>query len=468
MNIREKSQVVVSEAADALLQCSADCVKILDPAGNALYFNDNGLCVMEIDQFSMVEGKYWPDLWPPENRHLAENALANARDTGSGSFRGECPTAKGTPKWWDVLVVLVPTQIAPSGGFLVTSRDITREHELEVVQQKLDARLRDIIGSTSDVLWDIDLATDKVWWSEGLYSLFGYEPQQVGDSTKWCHEHIHPDDRQRIVNGMMDAVQAGDVMWQGEFRYRKADGSYAHVLDRGSILRDSGGKPLRFVGIMQDVSVRKACESRRELLVREQAHRINNVLAVVNGIIHQTSAKATDVERFAEAISSRILAMANANRAIVQSKWARADLAELARMQLKPYLDGQSISIDGPTVVLNIEVAQPLALAFNELATNATKYGALSVAGGMVELRWKIERRSQADSLIVSWIEREGPSVQPPTRAGLGSKLIDRGIPGAKVERRFEPEGFSCVIVLPLTEANLTEPPYGLPGSACA
>jgi two-component sensor histidine kinase len=192
---------------------------------------------------------------------------------------------------------------------------------------------------------------------------------------------------------MMDAVQHGDVIWQGEFRYRRADGSYADVLDRGSILRDPAGKPLRFVGIMQDVSEQKAREARHELLVREQAHRTNNILAVVNGIVQQTRARATDLDSFVEAVSARIFAMANANSAIVKSKWAGADFNELAKMQLEPYLDGQRVTVDGPVVLLSIDVAQPLALALNELATNSTKYGAMSVPDGSVELRWRNERR---------------------------------------------------------------------------
>jgi PAS domain S-box-containing protein len=105
-----------------------------------------------------------------------------------------------------------------------------------------------------DVLWDIDLVTGQVWWSEGMLTVFGYGRDEVGPDTAWCHDHIHPDDRARVVLGMQTACADGAELWRDHFRYRKADGSYAHVADRGIIVRDDAGVAVRFLGIMQDVS----------------------------------------------------------------------------------------------------------------------------------------------------------------------------------------------------------------------
>ena len=87
-----------------------------------------------------------------------------------------------------------------------------------------------------------------------MRSVFGYGSDEIGKSTDWCHNHIHPEDRRRVVGSMIDAVENGDVVWEGQFRYRKADGRYVDVLDRGSIIRDAEGKALRFVGMMQDIT----------------------------------------------------------------------------------------------------------------------------------------------------------------------------------------------------------------------
>jgi two-component system CheB/CheR fusion protein len=126
-----------------------------------------------------------------------------------------------------------------------------------------------------------------------------------------------------------------------------------------------------------------------------------------------------------------------------------ADLGELARAQLTPFMSDGRLKIAGASVSLDSSVAIPMALTFNELATNAIKYGSLSAAGGKVWLTWDLRQMDGGEVLTVSWREADGPPVRPPSRLGLGSRLIDRGIPNAKVERRFEPTGFTCAIEVP-------------------
>jgi PAS domain S-box-containing protein len=116
------------------------------------------------------------------------------------------------------------------------------------------AWLRLLCEATQDVIWDIDLTTGRVWWSEGMLPVFGYGPGQVGPDTKWCHDHIHPCDRTRVVEGMQRACSNGDLLWRDEFRYRKADGSYAKVSDRGVIVRNERGTAIRFMGVMQEIA----------------------------------------------------------------------------------------------------------------------------------------------------------------------------------------------------------------------
>ena len=148
--------------SEELLQCSPDCVKVLDASAHVQFFNRNGLCAMEIDDFSQVEGVYWPLLWPVESRSLLEQALAGARTLGTASFVDSCPTAKGTPKWWDVVVVAI---LDPTNGetrFVVTSRDVTERRRLEEVEREQHTRLHAILAAGSDVLWDIDLVEDRV------------------------------------------------------------------------------------------------------------------------------------------------------------------------------------------------------------------------------------------------------------------------------------------------------------------
>jgi len=299
------------DLAEALLQCSTDCIKILDENAKVQFFNRNGLLAMEIDDFSAVANLYWPALWPEDVRPLLEARLAEARVSGVSHLKAACPTAKGTPKWWEITIAALPG--SDSRRFVVISKDVTRQEELEANDRRSLDRMSVAFRNSADVMWDIDLTRNEVWWSEGIQSLFGYGADQVGSSTQWCHEHMHPDDRERVVESMTAAVANGDVRWESEFRYRKADGGYLEVHDQGAIVRDAAGKALRFVGTMKDVTARNAASAQERQMAAELAHRMNNTLAVITGIFHRSVKSSASIDELAQVFGSRLVAMATAN-----------------------------------------------------------------------------------------------------------------------------------------------------------
>ena len=193
--------------------------------------------------------------------------------------------------------------------------------------------------------------------------------------------------------------------------------------------------------------------AQQELVAKELAHRVNNTLAVVMGLFQHSQRKSTDLESLAETFVPRLLAMSNANSALVRSMKGSADLETLAKMQLGPFLEQGRLTIEGPRVALDISRATSMALALNELATNATKYGALSNPCGSVSLRWTAEASPEAEAVLIEWREQAGPPVRHPTRTGMGSRLIENGIAGATVERRFDPSGLSCSIKISLAHS---------------
>jgi len=435
------------EIAGGLCTPSLDCVKILNADGRIQHFNEDGLRMMEIDSIEQVRGRSWADLWPEGSSALVAQALATVKTTGTASFSAPCPTAKDTPKWWQVTVAAMP---GTDGDIVVVSRDITQERTESGARDLERKRLASILRSNADVLWDIDLTRDQVWWGEGMTSTFGYGVDQIGNSTAWCHDHIHPDDRERVVAGMTDAVQSGSPTWEDDFRYRRADGSYVEVYDRGAIIRDVDGTAQRFVGVMQDVTARNAVGDAYKALAGEMAHRVNNVIAVVTGLFQQTVQKTNDVESLVSGFQSRLRAMASANTAIMRTAGKGASLNDLAEVQLGPFLAAGRLRINGGALIVPERLAQPLALALNELATNAIKYGALSNITGVVDLSWTLSIENGSTMLEIAWTESGGPLVSAPTRTGVGSRLIDRGISGAVVERQFPPEGFRCAIRVPV------------------
>ncbi len=144
--------------------------------------------------------------------------------------------------------------------------DITERKLAEAQLRQSELRFQILARATNDAVWDWDLLTDKVWWNDSVQTLFGYSPQSVEDNTDWRYQHIHPEDRRRIVADISAVIASAQPFWANEYRFLKADSSYAHVFDRGYVVRDDTGKPLRMIGAMMDITERKRVQ---EQLIRQ-------------------------------------------------------------------------------------------------------------------------------------------------------------------------------------------------------
>ncbi|GAB4368859.1 MAG: hypothetical protein Kow00121_08280 [Elainellaceae cyanobacterium] len=138
---------------------------------------------------------------------------------------------------------------------------MAHQRQAEAALRASEARLQLIAQATNDAVWDWDLQTNQVWWNEGLQILFGYPPEQIGQEVHWWYNQIHPHDRDRIIADIRAAIDGDKSSWQGEYRYRRADGSYSHVYDRGHIVRDAEGMAIRAAGGMVDITQRKRAEA---------------------------------------------------------------------------------------------------------------------------------------------------------------------------------------------------------------
>ena len=162
------------------------------------------------------------------------------------------------------------------------------------------------------------------------------------------------------------------------------------------------------------------------------------------------------MDEFVAALNGRIKSMASTHELLSYGRWqGGVPLAELIRRELAPYATAGNTRIDGPDVILDGEAAQALALVVHELATNAAKYGALSVKSGRVTVRWSFTADSGMRSLLrIEWEEKAGPQVVPPTRSGLGTGIIRELIPyelGGNVEHVYRSEGVRCTLKIPAT-----------------
>src|SRR5712691_2762567 len=147
------------------------------------------------------------------------------------------------------------------------SRDIRDRIAAETALRESNERFNTAVRATSDVIWDLNLITESLWWNENFTKVFGYPREDVDRTVKSWYDATHPDDRDRVEAGMRRLIASGGESWSDEYRFRRRDGSYAEVLDRGHVIRDSAGKAVRMIGAMEDVTSRKEGEEK----MRKQA-----------------------------------------------------------------------------------------------------------------------------------------------------------------------------------------------------
>ena len=150
-----------------------------------------------------------------------------------------------------------------------TNTDVTEQRRAEEALREAEERYRLAARATNDAIWDWDLASDQIRWNEAVRTLFGYGEDEVQAAASWWKDRIHPEDRERVVMGIHDVIEGGGIHWTDEYRFQRADGRCATVLDRGFLLRDESGRPLRMIGAMQDITDRKRFEE--ELAVAKDA-----------------------------------------------------------------------------------------------------------------------------------------------------------------------------------------------------
>ena len=215
------------------------------------------------------------------------------------------------------------------------------------------------------------------------------------------------------------------------------------------------GRPERILAVSRDISELKWNEARQTLLMQEMAHRIKNTLAMVQAIAAQTLRNAVSLEAAGESLSARLLALSQAHDVLMQGSWASASLAGIVAGAVTLHGDGEPdrFRVQGPDLTLAPRPAMTLALMLHELGTNAAKYGALSTARGHVAIGWAVAEAEGGSRLRFRWEEIGGPPVAPPTRAGFGTRLIERSLAnsfGGTVRLEFPAPG-----VVPTLDAAL-------------
>jgi PAS domain S-box-containing protein len=212
----------------------------------------------------------------------------------SEPVRGELVhyTKNGEPVWMEIAIVPIKTADGTVTHWVSVERDVT-ERNVALAQIALnEERFRLVAAVSDDVIWDCDLKTDQMWWNDRLFDVFGHDPKRIEERVRWWDTNLHPDEMAEILDAMKSIIDGTQNHWEIRYRFRKADGTYADVIDKGSVIRDDTGEALRIVGSMIDITeqLRKDEQMRQSQkleaigqLTGGVAHDFNNLLAIIMG-----------------------------------------------------------------------------------------------------------------------------------------------------------------------------------------
>ena len=303
-----------------------------------------------------------------------------------------------------------------------------------------------IVNSAEDAIISKDLDGVITSWNAGAQRIFGYTAEEaVGKPVTL----LIPTDRHNEEPVILERIRRGEHIEHYETVRQRKDGTLIDISLTVSPVRDRSGVVTGASKIARDITERTRAERLVTTLAREAEHRTKNILMTVLATIHLSDAPTA--KELKELIAGRIQALADVHALFVQSRWAGADARKIVEQELAPFgeLDDSRVSLVGPAEVLAPEAAQALAVTIHELATNAAKYGALSIDQGKLSVEWAVasERRIE-----LRWVETAGPAVKAPAHRGFGTRAMSGMIAarGGSLDFAWKRGGLQCEIVIPI------------------
>lgn len=310
--------------------------------------------------------------------------------------------------------------------------------------QNIEKHLASMIASSNDAILGIDLDMKITSWNAAAERLYGYtEAEAVGQSVLI----LVPGERAAEEPRILRQIGAGRIVEPYETVRLRKDGRPVEVLLSVSPIHDASGRVIGASKLAHDITTRKEAERLQSVLVNEMHHRVKNVLATVIAIARQTIGRDKANRDAIEAFTNRIGSLSRAQDLLVHGDWQMADLRAIVSQAIAPY-PIEAFMIAGPPVPLPPKAVISVSLALHELATNAAKYGALSVPEGRVSISWQYDPTS-SPLLRLTWNEAGGPEVIAPERKGFGSTLVERLLAAelrGEALLSYEKSGVMCVV----------------------
>jgi PAS domain S-box-containing protein len=319
--------------------------------------------------------------------------------------------------------------------------------------QAREAKIRRLVEANviGIALWAWDGRVTEA--NDALLALVGYDREDLlSGRINWIE--MTPAESMDVTQHALDQLKTTGRCEPFEKEFVRKDGSRVSVLLGAAMF---SGAPEEGVGFVLDLTEQKEAEKRLKLMVDELNHRVKNTLATVMAISAQSLRTSTSLDAFREAFRARLAALSKTHNLLNQTYWSGVGLRDLVKQALSPYVDegdGRLI-IEGENLRLGPIAAVTLGLALHELANNAAKYGALSTPSGQVRV---VVGTTDRNRIRLEWEETGGPPVQPPSRRGFGSELIERVLAAelhGEVRLEFPPQGVRCAMDMALDRVSV-------------
>jgi PAS domain S-box-containing protein len=434
----------------ALVDALPHAIYATDAEGRIIFYNDAAAMLwgrrpqLGEDWWCGSWRLYWPDGTP-----MAHDQCPMAETLKTGKpVRGRRAIAE-RPDGTRFPFIPYPAPLFDEKGILIGAVNLLMDISERTMAERANYHLAAIVESSDDAIVSKNLDGIIQTWNKAAERMFGYRPDEIIGRPVLT---LIPPDRHHEEEIILGRIRAGERIEHYETVRMRKDGSLIDVSLTVSPVKGADGGVIGASKIARDIGERKRAEATKELLLHEIKHRVKNTLSNVQAMASQTFRAGPREER--QAFTARLQALAEAHDLLTQRDWQSAALDEVVARALKPFRDGrgQRIEAKGPPLVLGPNKALLIAMLLHELGTNAVKYGALSNAAGTVELDWRVEQRANVECLLLDWRERGGPKVEPPSRKGFGSRLIEHALKAERgdADLRYAPEGLSCTLSMAL------------------
>ena len=393
---------------------------------------------------------YWPDGAP-----MAHHECPMATAIKEGRPIRDIEAVLERPDGARVPFRPYPTPLKDESGRVIGAINLLID-ATDLKQAEIEsARLAAIVVSSDDAIVGKTLDGCVTSWNAGATRIFGYEPKEmIGQSII----KIIPPELRQEEDEILAKLKRGEHIAHYETVRLAKDGRRLNISLSVSPVLDKTGRIIGASKIARDVTEKKRVEAIQRVLIEELNHRVKNTLAMTQAIASQSLRHARSASDFVESFTGRVQALAKAHSLLTDRKLEGAELTELVREQVTLGVADERVICSGPMVILGAQPAIHLALVLHELATNARKYGGLSVPQGRLSVKWEVHS-SGSRTLLLDWTESGGPQVSAPLTAGFGTTLIERTLQthGGQATVRYGVTGVTCKLRLPLGETARPE-----------